>query len=355
MPQINFQELLKDKKVKNVIVVSVALIAAILFLYIMFFKDSIKEQRNDKEVMVGDEASRLNFGVPNTQDNNLDNINKMDAFEQKLQDSLNYVKKANEALSMSSSANQKQIETEGFSDADFDRMRKTSLSNSHSTYGNSSMWSNDIPSGSNVGYSDLGTVVQRPSKQPKKQKQPISYNDDDNANYEPPTFADAKTPTTTINQTNTNQPPINLKQIKAKLISTGYATTGRSLSFVLLEPFNIGKDEVKKGQVITGTSIITDNRMLVKFSSIKLHGNNIPTNAYVVGYDGDQGLPIRGTSNSSSDLENAAKDEASSVVSSIPFVGGIISRATSGTRNRSTDNNKIQLSGNVECKIVFNN
>lgn len=80
---INFKELLKERKVKNAIVVGAAAIGLVVFLYVMFGGSDSKEERNDKEIIVGDEASMLNFGVPTTKDSALIALNKQQAYERK--------------------------------------------------------------------------------------------------------------------------------------------------------------------------------------------------------------------------------------------------------------------------------
>lgn len=356
---INFQELIKDKKVKSALVICIAIIASSILLYIMFAPESESDTRNDKEVMVGDDASRLNFEVPTTKDSTLENGTKIDAFEKKFTDSVTYARKTEDALNfnMSSSSNTTSNNTDaGFSDADFEKMRKSSLSNSsiskpsnsHSTYGNSSMWGDDIPSGSNVGYSDLGNVITKPQGTKRKPvSQPTYKNTEvaDDINFE--------TQFNTPSYTNTAKPEITAKTakpIRAKLISSGYATTGRSLSFVLLDPITINGEQTKRGQVITGSTIVDDNRVIVRFVSLKVNNKNLPITAKLVGYDGGEGLPVRG-SNNGNGAGDVIRDEAQSQVSRIPVVGGLIGRATSSGNRKNED--KIQLTSNIECTIMF--
>lgn len=355
---INFQELLKDKKIKNAIVICVALIATCIFLYFMFGSGDKNDERNDKVVMVGDDASRLNFEVPTNHDSILEGGTKIDAYDKKLSDSLNYAKQTTDALNLSNSStsSSKSNENAGFSDDEFEQMRKKSLSNSsptnsHSTYGNSSMWSNDVPSGSNIGYSELGNVITKPQATPKR-KNNTTYQAappvEDNINFE----TQFNTPSQAISTPNERNVAKVGKSIRGKLISSGYATSGRSLSFVLLENFTIGSETIKKGQVVTGSSIIDDNRVFVKFNTIKVNGKNLPINARLIGYDGGEGLLIRGNSSSGNEAGNIIKDEAQSQASRIPVVGGLIGRATGSGNSR--NENKIQLTSNVECTIMFN-
>lgn len=356
---INFQELLKDKKIKNAIVICVALIATCIFLYFMFGSGDKNDERNDKVVMVGDDASRLNFEVPTNHDSILEGGTKIDAYDRKLSDSLTYAKQTTDALNLSNGSNSSSSKTNenvGFSDSEFDQMRKKSLSNSsptntHSTYGNSSMWSNDVPSGSNIGYSELGNVITKPQANPKR-KNNSNYQSappvEDNINFE----TQFNTPSQAIPTPNERSVAKIGKSIRAKLISSGYATSGRSLSFVLLENFTIDSETIKKGQVVTGSSVIDDNRLFVKFNTIKVNGKNLQINARLIGYDGGEGLLIRGNASSGNEAGNIIREEAQSQASRIPVIGGIIGRATSSGNSR--NENKIQLTSNVDCTIMFN-
>ncbi|PWN62408.1 hypothetical protein C1631_022855 [Chryseobacterium phosphatilyticum] len=362
---INFQELIKDQKVKNALVIGGAVIVAAVFLYILFGGSSDPENvRNDKEVMIGDDASRLNFEVPSNHDSTLEGGTKIEAYDRKISDSISYAKRQNDAINQinlnngtSSSSNNTD---DGFTDVEFEQMRKRSLSNSqsskpspsntHNTYGNSSMWSDDAPSGSNIGYSDLGNAIPKPQPKPrKKSSSPQAYQsqpvEDDNINFE--TQFVNPVPQTTQNVAKVG------KSVKGKLISSGYATSGRSLSFVLLENFSVGTQQIKKGQVITGSCILNDNRLLVRFNTMKVGTQNLPVNARLIGYDGGEGLLIRGNSNTGNEAGSILKDEAQNQVSRIPVVGGILSRATSSGSSRNSEN-KIQLTNNVEVQIMFN-
>lgn len=360
---IKFQELIKDQKVKNAIVIGVAVIGAAIFLFILFGgSDDPETERNDKLVMVGDDASRLNFEVPTNHDSTLEGGTKIEAYDRKISDSISYAKRQNDALNQSGMYNSSSSSTSssdvGFTDAEFEEMRKRSLANSqpskpsntHSTYGNSSMWSNDAPAGSNIGYSDLGNVISKPQSKPKKKNSPVqAYQpttlEDDNINFE----------TQFVNPPAQASPSVAKvgKSVRGKLISSGYATNGRSLSFVLLDNFNIGSEQIKKGQVITGSCVLNDNRLFVRFNTIKVSGKNLPVAAKLIGYDGGEGLLIRGNANTGNEAGNIVRDEAQSQVSRIPVVGSILGRAAGSGSSRSSEE-KIQLTNNVEVQIMFN-
>ena len=54
------------------------------------------------------------------------------------------------------------------------------------------------------------------------------------------------------------------------MITQGYASNGKSISFVLLEPTTIAGKKTKKGQIITGIAKEDRNRLSVSFSEIKI-------------------------------------------------------------------------------------
>lgn len=356
MGKINFQELLKDKKFKNALVIGIAVIGAIIFLYFMFGGNDKTDVRDDKEVMVGEDASRLNFGVPSSNDNNLETISKTDAFEQKISDSVNYARQSSDALVLSNgSTTSSSNSNDGFSDAEFESMRSRSLSNSkptnnHSTYGNSSMWGNEIPSGSNVGYSDLGVAVERPRETRRKTTAPITNNDNYTNDYES-LDAPVISSLSTKNNHNTESPLKKQYQLKAKLVSQGYATNNRSISFVILENFNLNGETLPKGKTFAlGTLQVDNDRLFCKIHTIKSNGKSYNVAAKVFGYDGEDGLPIIGE-NSNSQTGQVIRDEAGNLLNNVPIVGGVINRATRG--NSKAPSNKVALGGNIECTIVI--
>lgn len=153
----------------------------------------------------------------------------------------------------------------------------------------------------------------------------------------------------------TSLPQQNLKapqQVKAKLISQGYAQTGRNLTFMLLEPAEIAGKKTKKGQLITGTAQEQNNRLLINFAGIKIDDRIYPVNIELLGSDGGKGLPIAGGEDTHNNVEGEIRNQAGGLVSRIPVVGGVISSVTrsSGNNNR---NQSIKLNSNIKCYLMI--
>lgn len=222
--------------------------------------------------------------------------------------------------------------------------KKSSNYNSHSTYGDYSMWQAEEPKNNSIEYTELKNYPS-PKKQQKSASQSSSANYEEVQTYTQPSYG--------VNEKKSI--PAQGKKVRAKLVSKGYATSGRSLSFVLLEEVAIGGEQAKKGQVITGNAVADGERLLVKFGTAKVNGKTVNANAFLIGYDGQEGLPVRGSSNNNGNgAGEFARNEAQGAVSSIPVVGGILSRATSNSSSRNNNESKIQLPNNVECTIMFN-
>lgn len=213
--------------------------------------------------------------------------------------------------------------------------------NSHSTYGDYSMWQAEEPQNNSIEYTEVKNP-QSPKKQQKIASKTATASYDEVPTYSQPSYGG--------NERKINQGT----KVRAKLVSKGYATNGRSLSFVLLDPVTIGGEQAKKGQVITGNAVVDSERLIVRFGTIKVNGKTVNANALLLGYDGQEGLPVRGSSNrNGSEVGDMVRNEAQGTVSQIPIVGGILSRATSGSGSRNNDS-KIELPNNVECSIMFN-
>lgn len=213
--------------------------------------------------------------------------------------------------------------------------------NKHSTYGDYSMWQGEEPKNNSVGYTNKN--VPKTTKGNRKNSEP-EYTEIPTPTYQEPSYSNSIASTT--------QSLSQGKQIRAKLISQGYATPGRSLSFVLLEATKIGNENIAKGQVITGVSSEENNRLMVNFSSIKVKNKIVPVQMQLFGSDGMAGLPVSGSNsnNMGNEATNRGKDMVRDQVNRIPVIGGIISSAV-GSGNRTADN-KIKLSNNIECIIV---
>ena len=215
--------------------------------------------------------------------------------------------------------------------------------NSHSTYGDYSMWQSDEPKNNSVGYTNKN--VPKTTKGNRKSSEP-EYTEIPTPTYQEPSYSNSIASTTkSLSQG---------KQIRAKLLSQGYASNGRSLSFVLLESTKIAGETTPKGLVITGFAREENNRLMVNFSSIKVKNKTVPVLMTLFGSDGLAGLPIGGGSNGS-DIEGEATNRGKDIIveqaNRIPVIGGIIGGAVRNNGSRTADN-KIKLSNNIECIIV---
>lgn len=217
-------------------------------------------------------------------------------------------------------------------------------SNSHDVYGNYSMWQDKEPSNSKIGYSSNKNTI-APSTSPRQASKP-SYSEVSSTpleqTYKEPLFS-----------TYTEKQAANIAQVTSKLISQGEASNNRSISFVILENFTLKGETISKGKSYAIGSIqIENNRIYAKIHTIRANGKIYNVSGKILGYDGDEGLPL--SVNEGSGESNAGeviKDEAGRLINSVPVVGGMISRATSrGSRNKL---NKISLSGNIECQIII--
>lgn len=216
----------------------------------------------------------------------------------------------------------------------------SSTSNSHEVYGNYSMWQDKEPSNSRIGYA---------------QKKPVEIR-----NNPTPSFPKVASYTEVSTYQNTPvQVPTEIKkvaavtqqQIKAKLVSQGVATNNRSVSFVILDNFKLNGESITKGKSFAmGNLKIDENRIFCKIHTIKANGKSYNVEGNILGYDGDEGMPITGE-NSSNQTGQVLRDEAGNILNSVPIVGGIINRATKG--NPKAASNKVALGGNIECTIVI--
>lgn len=216
--------------------------------------------------------------------------------------------------------------------------------NKHSTYGDYSMWQSEEPKNNSVGYTNKNvptttTKGSRRSAEPEYTEIPSTT-----PMYQEPSYSNVSS----------SQSLSQGKQIRAKLLSQGYASNGRSLSFVLLETTKIGGETTPKGQVITGIAREENNRLMVNFSTIKVKNKIVPVQMALFGSDGMAGLPIGGGSNGSdigSEATNRGKDIVAEQANRIPVIGGIVGGAVRSSGSRTADN-KIKLSTNIECIIV---
>ncbi len=216
--------------------------------------------------------------------------------------------------------------------------------NSHNVYGDYDMWQSKEPSNSRIGYSNKFNTPNRSTTATPVKKTSPKYEVVENDNYQapPPTIQNYEVPIAKSSNS--------LAKIRAKMITQGYASNGKSISFVLLEPTTIAGKKTKKGQIIIGIAKEDRNRLSVSFSEIKMDNQRYPAQMQLVGFDGLKGLPI--SYNDVNQNGTPIKDRAvNETTSRIPVVGGIISSATSGRKSES----KLKLGENIECTILIYN
>lgn len=216
---------------------------------------------------------------------------------------------------------------------------RTAPQNSHNVYGNYDMWQTNEPKNNNIGYSNKSNNI---PKKPKYEQPKIEY-------------VETPMPTTTIAQASPAKQVAEAKQVKAKLISKGQVTTGRTLSFMLLESTTIAGQKTAKGQIITGVAQEQNNRLFVEFSSVKINDKVYPATIELIGSDGMRGLPIAQSEdrNNNGALENEVRNQAGNIVSRVPIVGGVLNSVTrTGSRNTTT-NQSITLGSNITCYVMI--
>ncbi|SIS89915.1 Protein of unknown function [Kaistella chaponensis] len=217
-----------------------------------------------------------------------------------------------------------------------EKRNRGSSYNSHSTYGDYSMWQAEEPKNNSIAYTEVKNYPKSSRSKNENASSNIDYTEIFEPAYVQPSYSGSSTNQRSINEG---------KQIRAKLLSKGYANSGRTLSFVLLESTKIGTLETPKGQIIKGVASEQNNRLLVNFSTIKVKNKIVPVQLQLYGADGMAGLPISpGTQNS--DLENRALNESSR----IPVIGGVINSVGNAMSKQS--DKRIKLTFNVECIIV---
>ena len=208
--------------------------------------------------------------------------------------------------------------------------------NSHSTYGDYSMWQAEEPKNNSIAYTEVKNYPAAPSAKSEKISAESNPKGTAEPVFIPPNYDNLPSTKRSINEG---------KQIRAKLISRGYVSSGRTLSFVLLESTKVGALAVPKGQIVTGVAAEQNNRLLVNFSTIKVKNKIVPVQFQLYGSDGMAGLPIA-AGNQNSNMENKVLNESNR----IPVIGGVIN-SVANSMSKQPDN-RIKLTSNVECILV---
>ena len=195
--------------------------------------------------------------------------------------------------------------------------------NSHSTYGDYSMWQSDEPKNNSVGYSSKNGV---PVKKKTAQAEAPSYEDVTPNNYVAPSY----------NQpTYNNSSNVDLsqqQQISAQLISQGTFQDGRTLSFALKEATTIKGNKLPKNFVIQGIGQFQNNRIMVRFNAIKVNNKLVPVNITLLDGNGIEGMGVAGAEKAT-EGESRVEQE---IVGRTGTVGGIVSAVIKGKGSERT-------------------
>lgn len=360
---------LKDKKVKGALVIVGAILALIFLYFNLFGMPSTDESRNDQKIQNGENASYLNFNVPSIKDS-VKNETLSFAYEKQRKDSVDNAKKNAEILSYGvspkSSTSSYQSSKESFSDADFESMRKTAIRNSHSTYGTNDMWSSK-PS-VNVGYSDMGNVIEQPSPQ-KKIK---SSSNKSEVKYEIPQYQENEVLNTKLPQESPNKEKTKEEKlqesiakkygnsssatsnisVKAQIFGNQKVGAGNNnVRIILQDRLNIGNMMIGTDANIYGIASINGSNINIAISNISYKGKNFPVNLKVYDYrTGQLGIPVN-LDNIVGTITDRSEQVASSEISRYGRVGQVLNSIFSG-RNKSQ---KIELNSGHQLYLKSDN
>lgn len=350
---------LKDKKVKGALVI-VGAIIGLTFLYInLFGSPTTGDNRNDKKFQTGEAASFLNFNVPTIKDT-IKNDNLSSLYEKARTDSVTNARLNEEAMSYRTpsigSKPYSSSSSESFSNSEFESMRSSAIKNSHSTYGTSDMWSSK-PS-VDVGYSDMGNVINTPAKSNKSKNKSKSTEEIITRNEvrdieipEMPTYANNQNPLPNVKTKEERlQDAIAKKygESEGKSISVKGQIFGEqmigsqnnSVRIILSEKLVLNGTTIGTDANIYGIANVSGNNVSITIPNISYKGKNFPVNLKVFDYrTGQLGIPIN-LDNIVGVISERGESTASSEISRYGGrVGSILTSVLSG-RNK---NAKIQL------------
>lgn len=359
---------LKDKKVKGALVI-VGAIIGLVFLYINLFGSPESENRNDKVVQTGETASFLNFNVPTIADSvKTDELSIV--YEKNRRDSIINARLNEEAMSYktggSAPYSSKSNSSENFSSSEFESMRSNAIKNSHNTYGTSEMWSSK-PS-VDVGYSDMGNVINTPLKSTKVKPKSKGYEENraEYTEYEPaaPNYSNVQT-----------VPGVKEKSKEEKLqdaISKKYGEGGvsknisvkgeifgeqrigsnnNSVRLILSEKLVLNGVTIGTDANIYGVANVSGSNVTVSIPNISYKGKNYLVNLKVYDYrTGQLGIPVN-LDNIVGAIAERGESTVSSEISRYGKVGSILTSVLSG-RNK---NANIQLNSGHQVYLKSDN
>lgn len=193
--------------------------------------------------------------------------------------------------------------------------------NSHSTYGDYSMWQSDEPKNNSVGYTNKKGVPAKKVKQTESYEEITPQSNYTQPSYNQPTYNNSS-----------NVDLAQQQQVSAQLISQGTFQDGRTLSFALKEATTIKGNKLPKNFVIQGIGQFQNNRIMVRFNAIKVNNKLVPVNITLMDGNGIEGMGVAGAEKGSS-AENQIGNE---VISRTGTVGQIVGTVFKGKPSERT-------------------
>lgn len=143
-------------------------------------------------------------------------------------------------------------------------------------------------------------------------------------------------------------------EVPIRLISQKeYVQNGERLTFALLEPCKISGVDAPKGQTLSGVVQEREDRLIVRFETVKIGNKVVRANITLYGEDGVEGIAITGADDETF-LESRGVDIARSSTNMIPVVGSIVGDVVGHNNANATKkrNRRIKLVKNFTCFIV---
>lgn len=146
------------------------------------------------------------------------------------------------------------------------------------------------------------------------------------------------------------------QEISAVVFSTGRISTGQMIAFRTTEDAVLSFKKIPKGTIINGEAMVRENRLEVRFSTIKFFNKNtnkketLKVNFDVYSTDGVKGLPIEGGESVTQETEEEATEELVSHTGRIGRALNSINKAVKRKKDLSVD-----LGKNIKCTLVNNN
>lgn len=387
----------KDK----LIVVSVAFIAVILLLVYLFGSEEQIDSNKKFVVSETGEASDINMSIPSI--NQKQDTSLLDAYRSIKRDSLQELRRKEEGLGIGANTmlfepavlkkvvdedeERRKMEEELGISSNKSRQRTESslgnpvnpivpeskIKNSHNVYGDYSMWNTNNNTKSNKSKSASKKKIEDEDVQEWENE-----DEEEQANLERSErkqraldLARGVTPSSKKNKISsksknksfedlpeTEQRRLMLQtggryeeseSIKAKIMSTGTIKNGQTVRIITEETANLNYNVIPSGTIIAGIVNFSENRMNIKFSTIRLKNKIIKVNLVVYSMDGLEGFAVD-SENFTEDVENEGISEAVKATGRVGRIVGSVISSKKKAREISVD-----LGRDVRCILVNKN